>query len=299
MTEQEPVATASPSGIPRIDLHIHTRYSADVVTVYHGSHTAIDVAEVARQRGLEAVGITEHCDYVGPGFVRRQNRLIQEAQVRHNIEVLSGLEVSIDGSGGLSVDPEVASQVDYLIGSLHRFPGATMHWGDEARMKTFVESLGVSGLVRTWTEAVLAGIERGGFDILGHPFAMFQKFGLLKAGHFSGCDDPRLQEAGRRIARAAAKRGVAIEMNNYTVNLPGYEAFVTTCYQEGTLFSLGSDAHPLEKVGQIQDAVELLERVGVTPDRIIIAKVLRSRRRECTQVAKFELRGVPHLSQRS
>jgi histidinol phosphatase-like PHP family hydrolase len=268
---------ASATDLPRIDLHIHTRYSSDVVIMYQGSHTAVEVAEIARQKGLAAVGIAEHCDYVGPGFVRRQNRLVQEAQARHDVEVLSGLEVNIDRFGALSVDPEVASQVDYLIGSLHRFPGATMHWEDEARMNAFVASLGVSGLVQTWMEAVLAGIERNGFDILGHPLAMFRKFGLLKAGHISGYDEPRLKEAGWRIARAAAKHGVAIEMNNYTVDFPGYEAFVVTCHQEGTLFSLGSDAHPLEKVGQIQDAVELLERVGVTSDRIVTANTLRSR----------------------
>lgn len=270
--------------IPRIDLHIHTRYSDDVVIMYHSWYTVLDVAETARQRELEVVGIAEHCDYVGPGFVRRQNQLVQEARARHDIEVLSGLEVSIDGSGFLSVDDEVASQVNYLIGSIHGFPGVSMHWEDEARMNAFVEGLGVSKLVQTWTEAALAGIERNGFDILGHPLAMFIKFGLVKAGHISGYDDPRLQEAGGRIARAAAEHGVAIEVNNYMVNFPGYEGFVATCHQEGTLFSLGSDAHSLEKVGRVQDAIELLERVGVTPDRVVTAHTLRFRQRARTEM---------------
>lgn len=175
----------APLPLPAIDLHIHTRYSADVMNVYRSSHTPIEVAKVAREKALEAVGITDHCDYVGPGFIRRQNRLVDEAQVRHGIKVLSGLEVSVvntDGADALSVDAEIAAQVDYVIGSVHGFPGATMHWANEARMHAYVESVGVTNLVRAWTDLVLAAMARGGLDILGHPVEMFRKFGLLKTG---------------------------------------------------------------------------------------------------------------------
>lgn len=66
-------------------------------------------------------------------------------------------------------------------------------------------------------------------------------------------------------------------MNNYTVDLPGYEAFVAICFQEGALFSLGSDAHSLDKVGRIDDAADILQRLGVTPDRMVDPELLRRR----------------------
>ena len=87
-----------PVNLPQVDFHIHTRYSADVVIMYKGYHTAVDVAYQARQQGLEAFGITDHCDYVGVGFTRRQDRVIEEARQRNGVDVLSGAGAGI-GTG--------------------------------------------------------------------------------------------------------------------------------------------------------------------------------------------------------
>ena len=69
-----------------IDLHIHT-------TASDGSLTPSQVVRYAREKGLKAIAITDHDTIEG-------NKEAIEEGIREGIEVIPGVEISVDYSPG-------------------------------------------------------------------------------------------------------------------------------------------------------------------------------------------------------
>ena len=81
----------------------------------------------------------------------------------------------------------------------------------------------------------------------------------------------------RELGQTAKETGTAIEINA-CANLTGsaysdqyvkeYIAFLSIVAEEGSSFSLGSDAHDINRLKDIQKPWEVAEQLGLTADRI-------------------------------
>ncbi|HVA26129.1 MAG TPA: PHP domain-containing protein, partial [Chloroflexota bacterium] len=90
-----------------VDHHLHTQWS-------DGRFRPADLLEVARQKGYR-IGISDHAGPRASG-IQAHNLDAYIADLRQ-YDVYRGVE--FDVAYGLTFDPDKASELDYLIGSLH------------------------------------------------------------------------------------------------------------------------------------------------------------------------------------
>jgi len=127
---------------------------------------------------------------------------------------------------------------ELILGVVHRWP-----------LKT------TTNLKENYTHLLLNMINKGQINVLAHPTYLFGKQIELN------------EEQIKKIATAAFEYNVAIEITS-TKRVPS-EDFVKICYQKGTKFSIGSDAHRKEDIGEIDWSINLLEKLGINDKNII------------------------------
>ncbi|MGI6625624.1 MAG: PHP domain-containing protein [Limnochordia bacterium] len=241
--------------VGRFDLHLHTRFS-------DGQGEVEDKAKKALEMGLDLMAITDH---FGEPLDYRMN--LEELQELHAIikgqnyplPVLLGIETGIEGT----VPPELWGKVDLIIRSIHylrqpvqaKSPFDPLYWG-------------------AYKEEVLALLRAGG-DVLGH----VEGYMPLPLGDRKTTFEERRameREVAKRffakdwqeqVARLAAARQVAIELHAAT-KTPRLD-FIRLCQKEGCIFSVGSDAHGTESVGQIDWALEVIEELGIPQSQLL------------------------------
>ncbi len=237
---------------PLRDFHVHTQYA-----YCRDDVTAAEAIERAEVFGVDWICLTEHAgqlypspeDYWShrfaedPGLIARERAAGRGrmAQFREEIEPLRsprvgiGLEVELDGSGGLTLLDEDREGWDVVIGAVHRLTDRAAEEGSPA------------GIIR----AFMAETERLvslGVDILAHPFRYFRRAKMAVP-----------TELYRPVAEALAAHGVAAEINYHT-NEPD-PAFFALCLELGVKIALGSDSHGLWEVGDLKPHLRLLEQV--------------------------------------
>ena len=101
------------------DLHIHT-------TASDGRNSIIEMAEAAKEAGLEYIAITEHSEAVkiAHGLTEKQlkNHLkkIDEAQDKvKGLRILKGIEVDIEKDGSLNLGDSILKELDVVIAAIH------------------------------------------------------------------------------------------------------------------------------------------------------------------------------------
>jgi DNA polymerase (family 10) len=128
------------------------------------------------------------------------------------LTILQGSEVNIKKDGDLDLTPQVRSELDYVIGSVHS--SFTL---DRAAQTT----------------RVLKAVE-GGIDILGHP-----------TGRLLG-ERPSIDMDFEKVAQACADRDVLLEINASPFRLDLWGDLVRTANEIGCRFTIDSDAHTVE-----------------------------------------------------
>ncbi|BDG61670.1 PHP domain-containing protein [Caldinitratiruptor microaerophilus] len=240
------------------DYHTHTRYS-------HGRGTVEDNVRAALARGLEAVGIADHGPRSWPWIratadgLRAMQRDVARVRARvPGLRVLAGVEANVvTPEGDLDVPADLLSSLDLVIVALHPTvlpPTLRDAW----------RLLGPHYAARGWpsprvrararevaTRALVQAVLRHSVDIVAHP------------GWGFDVDT-------RELARACAGRGTALELS------AGHEhmtvEYCRIAAREGALFSLGSDAHAPERVGDLDRAVALARAAGVGPEQVVGAR---------------------------
>ena len=131
----------------RGDLHAHSTSS-------DGSNSIEEMAEAARERGYEFLGITDHSQSlkiaggVSVEDLWKQIRLIDRLNSRlKGIRILKSAEVDILADGALDYPDEVLRELDYTVCSIHSRFGL----GKEQQ-----------------TERILRAMDNPSFTILGH-----------------------------------------------------------------------------------------------------------------------------------
>lgn len=195
----------------RYDLHIHSTYS-------DGSAGISEIVQRANILRLETIAITDHfwpcigSQRGGKSTIENRRTEIETARYDYpKIVILDGAEVDIQSNGSLTPIAGGLDQFDIVIGSFHWVSDST-----------------------TWASALIKALQNPQFQILGH-----------WDGYLSSYRD----EDGRAVAQAIADTGIAIELNGRYMS--EHTEFLELAKDCGCVFSLGSDSHSLETVGQL------------------------------------------------
>ncbi|HEY5468671.1 MAG TPA: phosphatase [Coriobacteriia bacterium] len=220
------------------DLHTHTVASG------HAFSTVTELANAASGKGLELIAFTDHGPSVpgGAHFWYFWNAKVVPPRIA-GVRVLAGCEANVaDTDSGLDLPDEVLAGLDLVAVGFHPLTGFDEI--DRARN----------------TNALLRAMANPLVDVVTHP-GNAAEFPL---------------EADRIVA-AAVEHGVALELNNHSFDprsgRSGGRAtereFAIAARDAGAWISLGSDAHYHDQVGDLDNAIAVVEEIGFPLERIV------------------------------
>ncbi len=180
-----------------------------------GCCSIAEIARKARSLRLKAIAIVDHSIEHPKGIDERKAKMRQEeiddAASAYGIKIYGGIECGIDAAGNIHL-PDYG--FDFVIASVHEFVDGTSYY-----------------------ERVLACVENCEFDILGHAFS--RRFGF----------ETEIPEMSERLAEAIKDAGIAVEINASHRCPP--DSFLQLCDELGIPYSIGSDAHSMEMIGNV------------------------------------------------
>ena len=241
------------------DYHTHTLYS-------HGQGRIKDNIEAAIRQGLSEVAIADHGPRsysIRPFGVKKAETLLEiKSKIDEyneyypEINILSAVEANvISMAGELDVPQEILAQLDKVLVGFHLFmmpKDIKSLWG------IIINNAVVSKLKfrndeirRINTELMIKVLDNYKVDIITHP------------GYQVNLDT-------KLLAAEAAKRNVALEINAKHGFLT--EEFVKVAAKEGVKFSLGSDAHTPDQVGNVEPALKLAQRLKIPSAQLLNVK---------------------------
>ncbi|MFA9515617.1 DNA polymerase/3'-5' exonuclease PolX [Halopenitus sp. H-Gu1] len=229
------VSAAADHGLPdlleegdvRGDIHTHSDWS-------DSNYTIAEMVEAATERGYDYHAVTDHA--TGPGIVgsvgldeddlTAQAEAVAAVREEATIDVLHGVEANIDADGGLSTDGDALADLDIVIASPHAALG-----NDEGA-----------------TERLVQAIEHPEVDVLGHPT------GRIINGRAG------LRVDFDRIGKAAAREGVAIEVNANPARLDANGEAVRAIIDAGATIAIATDAHSPREFEYVRYGVHTARR---------------------------------------
>jgi len=217
-------------------LHCHTHYS-------DGTPTIRELAVAVREEGYDYVGITDHsraAAYAGGLSIDDLHRQWAEIdavnQELDGVRVLKGIESDILGDGSLDYPDETLAGFDFIVASIHSRFGLS-----EAEM----------------TARVLRALDNPYLTILGHP-----------TGRLLLSRDPYPIDLEAVFTRAAANR-VAIEINADPHRLDLDWRVLRRARDLGVTIAIGSDAHNLAGIANMEFGVGIARKAGMGPEEIL------------------------------
>ncbi|HZY66925.1 MAG TPA: histidinol-phosphatase HisJ family protein [Rubrobacteraceae bacterium] len=234
-----------------IDYHLHV--------IAHGDRpmsveNILEYCEVAHERGIRQMGITEHDRYLDDIDLAA----FQEArEASQDVGLRLGIEIDFVPGNEEEMD-RVASALpyDYVIGSVHRVDYEEVDHPDHQEI---YEKWETYDLYEAYYENVRKAALSGRFEVIGHP-------DLIKIfRHFPDRDiTPLLEET----ADAVAESGVVVDVNAAGLRKPIGEVypardFLEMFHRRGVPIILSSDAHAAGEVAAGYDkSLKLVHDVG-------------------------------------
>ncbi|MFC5135723.1 MULTISPECIES: DNA polymerase/3'-5' exonuclease PolX [Haloferacaceae] len=214
----------------RGDLHTHTDWS-------DGGFAIAEMIAAAAERGYEYHAVTDHA--AGPGVFGNvgldEDEIVEQAAavaeaadaVDAGIEVLHGIEANIDTDGGITTDDATLADLDIVVASPHSALDAE---ADAA------------------TERLVRAVEHPEVDVLGHPTGRLinERRGL----------DPDMEA----VSAAAAREGVAIEVNANPARLDADGSAVRAAVDAGATIAVNTDAHTPRELDNARYGVHTARR---------------------------------------
>jgi DNA polymerase (family X) len=230
----------------RGDLHMHT-------TETDGRDTLLAMADAARRLGHEYIAVTDHSQALAMANGLDERRALEHAgRVRalngqfEGLTLLAGIECDILPDGRMDLADDCLAQLDLVVASVH-----TQFGMEEAQM----------------TDRVLRAIECPYVDILGHPTGRLL---LKRDGYRVNLD---------RVAAAAGRHGVAMEINCQVDRLDLNDAQARLARDRGVRLVISTDAHSTTALGNQQWGLRMARRAWVTPDDVLNTRNLDDLRR--------------------
>jgi DNA polymerase (family 10) len=215
----------------RGDIHMHTRES-------DGRATLDEMAAAARALGREYIAITDHSKALAMANGLDEKRVLDfAARVRAldhealGIRVLSGIECDILKDGRMDLDDEALASLDFVVASVHSY------------MNLSREEM---------TDRYLACLENPYVKTIGHPTGRV----LLHRDAFVYDFET--------VAAAAAKRGVAMELNASPERLDLHATLLRIAKSKGVRFTISTDAHHPRHLENMKYGVKMARRGWLT-----------------------------------
>lgn len=219
------------------ELHTHT-------TASDGMWSIRQLAEACVERGFHTLAVTDHSKGQAQANGLSEARLEEHIKAIHkvaeqmkgDIRILAGSEVDILASGELDYDDDLLAELDLVVASPH---AALSQDSDKA------------------TDRLLAAIENPYVTIMGHP-----------TGRLIGRREGLSPRMGK-LFRAAAKRGIAMEINANHYRLDLRDTHARAAIEAGVKLAINTDAHGPADLGQLRYGVLTARRAGATGGDVI------------------------------
>lgn len=221
---------------PIMDMHTHTMASG------HGYSTLRENIEAAKERGVRALGLSEHGPAMPGGphiFFFSNYRCIPREY--GGLRLFCGVEANIcDYDGKLDLEEEILARMDYVIASMHT-------------------QCCTPGTLEENTQASIRAMQNPHVTVLGHP------------------DDSRYPLDRERIVRAAKETGTAVEINNASLNplaarkggRENIKELLYWCRRYETPVLLGTDSHICYTIGDFSEVLAVLEEEAFPKELVL------------------------------
>ena len=235
------------------DYHTHTKYSRH----NHGRGTILENASAAAEKGLKQIAITDHgFNHMLYGVKRKEMPGIREeiltAREVAGVDILLGVEANlISLNGDIDLREEDYEYLDIVLMGHHKLV--------KYASKSDKYKLGLANLlegpfapskerINRNTTAFLKALDKQPIDIITH----------LNYG----CPTDTLP-----VAKMAKQKGVLVELNGKRICFTDKE--IEIMISEGVKFIINSDAHSPERVGEVNNAINLAFKLGIPPSQIV------------------------------
>lgn len=227
------------------DLHSHTKAT-------DGRNSIREMAEAARARGLEYLGITDHSRRLTMAKGLDPKRLFEQLEeidrlneTLSGITVLKGIEVDILEDGSLDLADEDLRRLDLVVGAVHS------HFRLSRQKQT---------------ARILRAMDHPYFTILAHP-----------SGRLIDERAPYDVDMSR-IIHHARERGCFLEVNAHPIRLDLTDTDCQMAKEEGVMLSINSDAHSVLDLGNLQYGVGQARRGWLEKKDVVNTRSLQTLR---------------------
>lgn len=221
------------------DLHTHTNACT------HAYSSLYEMVEAAAEKGLYAIGITEHGMSMegAPDLLYFRNLGVVPKEIL-GVRVLRGIEANIiDYNGRLDADDKLLSSLEWVVASMH--------------------SITLSGepSVEKCTQAYLAVCDNPHVHVIGHSGSPYYAYDY------------------ETVVRRCVETSTLIEINDTTFTgfrknaVPNCKKIAQLCKKHGARIVVDSDAHFATKVGELNNAIALLKEIDFPPELIVNSSV--------------------------
>ena len=235
------------------DYHTHTKYSRNG----HGKGTVLENASSALNKGLKQIAITDH------GFnhkfygVRKKDIFnvkedILNAKEVTGVDILLGIEANLISKGGdVDIQEQDFEFLDIILMGHHKM----------VKMSTLRDRIEL-GYANMFGSPYRPSEERLNRNTTAFLKAL-DKYPIDVITHLNyGCPTDTLA-----VARMAREKGTLIELNGKRINFTDEE--IETMASEGVKFIVNSDAHKPENVGECNNALNTIFRLGLPLSQIV------------------------------
>ena len=199
----------------RGDLHMHSDWS-------DGAATMIEMAEAAKESGLEYIAITDHASPMGmvrgakEGNIEEYLAKVEAARKAvPGIRILAGVEVDILPDGSLYLPDKILKKLDWVNASIH----AHFQLDRAAQTKRFI-----------------AAIHNPLVHCIAHPMTRMV------------AERDGIEADWDAVFVAAVGMGTAIELNASVRRLDLNDVLARRAKEHGVTFTIGSDAHAIREL---------------------------------------------------
>lgn len=225
------------------DYHTHTVFSRN----HHGKSTIEQNVKVAYEKGLKAIGITEHgFNHIFFGVRRRKIKKmraeIERLQKIYPIKIYLGIEANlVSAAGDIDLTKQEQLWFDYVIMGYHEMarPKSFADWKNFFRpnKRAYKKNAYTEQIVQANTNAYISAIKNNKINIISH-IGSKMKVDIAKIAQVCKQTGTLLEINGRRIC--------------YTQN--DVEQLVQMCAK----FVVNSDAHRAKNVGECNYATNFV-----------------------------------------
>jgi DNA polymerase (family 10) len=217
------------------DLHCHT-------TLSDGRNTLEQMAQAARDRGLEYLAVTDHSathgfgNHVTPDQLRAQIETVRALnETLEGFELLIGTETNILPDGSPDYDDDLLAELDWVVGSVHT-------------------SFGMS--TAEMTERIVTACEHPWIDVIGH-----------LTGRKIETRAPYAVDTDAVFA-AAARTGTMLEINSAPDRRDLNDINARAAKEAGVRILINSDAHGTNTLFHTRWGVATARRAWLTKDDV-------------------------------